>query len=845
MYKWKMLFVGLFCLFVVIIKAEVSAADNGLTEEKLTPKGRDLEARYAKELNSLRNQILTAMPFAGQKELKAYLKACDDQANAINELKAAEEKLLVIDKSRKLVEHAKKKWIGGAEKGIAKAEKMLKDAKTDPERKSAKNELAKCKNNLKEGIAALKERQENLKKALIEEPAMLKAVEAAESKLTKARVDILKALKKLGSDKFLPAEKLDDYFFACAKEKALEKKLQTARENMSKINKARGLVRHAKDKWIRDAEKGIAKTKVKLNNAKTDEERQAAQKELANWQNNREEGLEALKERQAALDAVMVDEPKLKKDLELAKEALKNAQRNTLENFEQLGLSTVLKSDKLDSKLVKFAVLNEATPKGLAAFAQQGKKQEQLVESLLLDTDLMKEMLIADGARGGKYGRAMEIYTDIQKASPKAKDGALQRLALAVSLQHAVPTNQRNPNNATDAPVAVDPIKRYLSYEKAFLAGELDPAFKDFSTWEYRMVIYGQEPDEISDWGRQMLRNYRPDHIANPDYRWRYMASVRTDIPYCHGYEKNDRPDLQFYQNILMNGGVCGRRAFFGRFMLRAFGIPTTARPQPGHAALAHWTPSGWVVCLGAGWGGGWTKTIYKKDLDFLATTQARESNEDFIEVKRAQWIGDIFGEEKIYGLHSDEPGFWYRASLDKQRSIIKEAKTIAAVGEELGEANESKVKYNEVTADPTDEDRKILVSADGRITIPAVACSKPTKSTKKILFMSSNLGGKQLHYNRVGKPETFEYKFEVPKAGIYNLTAKIVTPSKDQTLFVSVNGSENTIEMKLPFTVGMWDECKPVKVKLEKGKNILKFSREGKNVKGLTIKEFNLTPVP
>ena len=61
-----------------------------------------------------------------------------------------------------------------------------------------------------------------------------------------------------------------------------------------------------------------------------------------------------------------------------------------------------------------------------------------------------------------------------------------------------------------------------------------------------------------------------------------------------------------------MNGGVCGRRAFFGRFILRAFGVPTIARPSRGHAALARFTPEGWVVCLGGGWGAGWTKTFYK-----------------------------------------------------------------------------------------------------------------------------------------------------------------------------------------------------------------------------------------
>ena len=42
------------------------------------------------------------------------------------------------------------------------------------------------------------------------------------------------------------------------------------------------------------------------------------------------------------------------------------------------------------------------------------------MEKLLADTALMKEMLEAGGASGGKYGQAMQIYTDIQKASPKA-----------------------------------------------------------------------------------------------------------------------------------------------------------------------------------------------------------------------------------------------------------------------------------------------------------------------------------------------------------------------------------------------------------------------------------------
>jgi len=68
----------------------------------------------------------------------------------------------------------------------------------------------------------------------------------------------------------------------------------------------------------------------------------------------------------------------------------------------------------------------------------------------------------------------MKIYTDIQKASKKAAAGVLQRLALAISLEHAVPIGQTNPTAQIDAPDTVDPVKRYLHYEQAYLDGELD-----------------------------------------------------------------------------------------------------------------------------------------------------------------------------------------------------------------------------------------------------------------------------------------------------------------------------------------------------------------------------------
>ena len=455
-----------------------------------------------------------------------------------------------------------------------------------------------------------------------------------------------------------------------------------------------------------------------------------------------------------------IDPAKRKAYAEATKAKDKARMRKVLE---ETGLKEFLASDALDGKLAKYAVLHEATPKGLAEFAQQKREQAVLVERMLVDTDLMKQMVVADGARAARegrghgparYGQAMKIYTDIRKASAKASGGVLQRLALAIALEHAAPHGQRNAKALTDAPKTVEPVKRYLSYEKAYLGGELDPAFDRLSAWDLRFVVDGEEPDEISAWGREMLRNYRPDHIYTSNYGWRYVSTVKSSVRYGSGDVKYDRPELQFFQNILMNGGVCGRRAFFGRFILRAFGIPTTARPSRGHGALCHWTPKGWVVNLGGGWGAGWTKTRYNKDLDFLATTQARANSKAFLQVKRAQWVGDVLGEKRTYGEHAGTPAFWNGVALHTQRAIIQEAKavTLDALGEDLGEANEPTVAEKVMASPVTPEDKKIAYGEDGVISIPAAAYSKPSGNTREVFAMKSFAGGLQIFLPRFAR---------------------------------------------------------------------------------------------
>ncbi|MFT6794338.1 MAG: hypothetical protein ACJAR1_002345 [Rubritalea sp.] len=644
--------------------------------------------------------------------------------------------------------------------------------------------------------------------------------------------------------------RISAYTDALAAEATAKSNSEAAQKKIDAIGKAKGAVGHAKGKWIGGADKGIAKAKVALQKANSKAERDAANKQLIDWEKNRADGVAALKERQAVLDKAMAGQKNAQKIMADAKKTLANAKIETLKSVSNLGLSTLLTSDKLDAKLAKYTVMSNATSAGLAAFAQQGAEQEKMLNTVLSSEKLLTQISIADGAKNGNYGRAIQIYYDISNASSKNKTQAdkdtLQRLALAISLEHATPIKQRNAVAKKDAPATVDPVKRYLHYEKALLNGELDPAFKYMSVWDYRMVVDGQEPDEILTWGREMLRNYRPDHISTPDYRWRYVASVRSDVPYGSQDNKYDEDQLQFFQNILKNGGICGRRAFFGRFSLRAFGIPTTARPQRGHAALAHWTPAGWVINLGGGWGAGWTKTLYKQDTDFLATTQARSAGKQFLQVKRAQWIGNVMDETPVYGLGSKRaPEFWYGISLYIQKNVIKsvDAKTLAAVGQDIAEANETKEKVLVTKVTMTAKDREISVNNNGVITIPAVASTKPTKSSGKIIFMDSYLGGKQLHYSRTSKHQVFEYTFSAKSAGKYQLTANVVTPSWKQSLLLTVNSAEQQTKIELPFTIGMWEKTQPITIELKRGKNQLTFTREG-SAKGITIKDFTLTPI-
>lgn len=549
----------------------------------------------------------------------------------------------------------------------------------------------------------------------------------------------------------------------CAKAFATEASARTAfmkaRGRLVHLNWLRTMLAGGK-KGVEEALVGITAAEAKHKEAKDDAHRDAASREVTAWQGKKSKSDEVIRYFEGALAKEAPKEPAYQAEMKTAEEAYAKARTAADANLEKIGIAKWLGGTSMDGKLAKLAVMQDATPYGLADYAQAGKAQQDLIQSLLADEKLLLQIAVADGAKGGHYGKAMEIYSAIRKASSKVSEGTLQRLALAVALEHAQPIGKKNSKaedetedkEETGGGDIVDPVKRYLYYEKAFLDGELDPGFKGLSVFDLRLVVYGQEPEELLTWGRETLRNFRPDHVMQADQGWRYTRIVSTDVSYGSSDVRYDKPELHFFQNILMNGGICGRRAFFGRFMLRAWGIPNIARPSKAHAALARWTPDGWVVCLGPKWGSGKAGyDHYPRDVDFLATTQARADEKGFLRIKRAYWLGLAHDESLSYGEGGKNTGFWSTVALRSQRLLIEDnkAKVLDAVGEDLGEADASEEGSS---AADRQSDEKITTGSDGVITIPA---SLYEGSGKGVISMQSFSGGRQIYLGRFGHQGT------------------------------------------------------------------------------------------
>ena len=538
----------------------------------------------------------------------------------------------------------------------------------------------------------------------------------------------------------------------------------------------------------------------------------------------------------------------------------------------------------LDAQMVLCAVMTDAyrgttdgrTTEGhlLAQYAFLGAAQEALVDQLLADPAVMLDFLVGGGVVTGHYGEAFAIWTELLKASSalrnvvaaapsppagspwddRSTDTVLKRLAVGVSLAHAVPVATRWNTNMSNASKFVDPVARYQHYERHFQAGDLDPAFSSLTSFELAHTVDGDMQDEDMVWVRATLANFRPDDIAM-DYHWRYIESVHTDVAYgdsscglpgwsgvCDGH----------YSDIPVGGDVCGGRAFWGRFVSKSFGRPTWGATEHAHAAMSAWTSTGWTVLLGAPWPDCWWGP--RGGQDFVLETLARENRPDFQKVLRSGWAAKARGDAPIDMMWSDagesgangKGGLWSALTLYMEKAVAAASpapnRTIPPAP-----ANNKVAQLLAKYAAPKPPTAPVTTGADGTITIPAASFSSKNKTAQAEVIVSAD-EGTQLISNgcasSVGPPcfdpSSSAVIYTVPDAagGDYFFTANFSTYHMNQDLFVSVNGGKSA-PVGMFYTVGWWNETQPVPVTLAKGVNTITLTwLSGRDV---AFKEFFL----
>jgi hypothetical protein len=399
----------------------------------------------------------------------------------------------------------------------------------------------------------------------------------------------------------------------------------------------------------------------------------------------------------------------------------------------------------LDDALIRCAVIGGggATPALLAEYASMGSAEEALVKRLLSDTMLMRDMLVAGGAKDGKYGEAMGNYDKILKASKylggeerdatapwddRTQKTILHRLALGVAVELTTPLDERFLKGDD-----VDPLTRYLHFEKAYKAGELDPTFEVLTTFECRQVCNSDATESDMTWARDTMINYHPDFIAinNSNPVWRYAEAVH-EVAY-------GQPVWPYYDYTALPaaGGECGPRAFFTRFVRKAWGMPTWGVTEPGHAAMSTFGPAGWEILLGAGWDHAWWRN--RGGQDWYLETKAREFRPDYQKILRGIWVSYALGETpmnlrwtSIAPPHTG--GLWtalmlYAKKIAAKQTLVPRTMPPFQVPSIVTTKTENIIrKWNDPLPLPT-----ITTAKDGTITIPAVATSKRSHAASNL----------------------------------------------------------------------------------------------------------------
>jgi hypothetical protein len=221
-----------------------------------------------------------------------------------------------------------------------------------------------------------------------------------------------------------------------------------------------------------------------------------------------------------------------------------------------------------------------------------------------------------------------------------------------------------------------------------------------------------------------------------------------------------------------------------------------------------------------------------------MQEARARVEGDAYLPVLRAQWVSRILGEEAYNDRRNIAGGFWSNMAHHMSSTLAaKQEKALRWSGDKVREDGLRLMNKHKAATELAALDQEAKVAADGAITIPSFAQRKPSGT---FVAMKSHGGGTQVH---VRGGYTTHYVFDVPEAGPYQLTARVVTVRTGQKFRISANDATTPVEIEVPYTLGLWDHTKPVEVMLAKGENTLHFESMPET-KGVSLKEIVLMPM-
>lgn len=489
-------------------------------------------------------------------------------------------------------------------------------------------------------------------------------------------------------------------------------------------------------------------------------------------------------------------------------------------------------------KLVAFAKADPANPAFLGWLMKDTAALDQLLEGCV--------PLHLNAREQNNYSINTDILDRLRKikaADPELKDGLYLRVAIATAI---APPGSGAPGAGQGK--TVDPVDRYKHFKEAHKNKELVPSFDDLTVWELQKVVQSGASNEDLAWGRQMIRDWRPDLLID--------EAVVNSTSFV--WRRNAPP--QFYpfkgmKDVLAGGGKCGPRSSWSVFICQACGVPAAGVGQPAHACVAYKSAnpmvepqpgSHWKVGFGRGWQV--SKLEGMSGPEFIAAVEDRAHRKEFSQVEHLRWLAAA-----LPAADQATPIMDVAHAIQKSLTAAKTDLTASLKAEEA-EADPGAVKAaaeaKPVAAklDPTKPQvTEPVVAKDGKIHVEAgnYAATGGQISwggqSPHVLLHDSPDGGKQIFFQQQMVSQWADYVVDVPESGTYEVVMKAACVNEGQDLEVCL-GSVVLAKVPIALTHGIWQETAPVEIKLEKGVQTLRVQTPTtEHRRGIALRWFEL----